>query len=534
MPGIGIGNAIGFNRGGGTDWAAYYQQAELFIELQPDATAGKDNSINAASANNNRGRTIVLTVGEFNNSATLHRGLIQFDLSTLPADAIILSTKLNFIVNSNYSDNARTFKLYRMKRAWTEGTGDNAATGDGATWNKYDGVNNWTSAGGFNSADCEQDNIGIAYIPAVPAINSSVEFTITGSTKASLDLGYGWLIKNDTENADLHAFYSSDYTTATKRASLLITYLVPNTGNSFLFAKSAYNPIMKSYYGSVWCNGANDYYFYYSDGTNVLRATSTNGLTWTPDTVNNPMLTPAAGTIDLAQIWVESGTWYMLYRSNEWGGTPKSIGLATSANGIAWSKSASNPVITAAGLSAWANTGSLQIDPWGIMKIGATYYLWINDVNQTPRQTGLVTSTDLITWTENANNPIFTNDRYCVTPIKYDGKYYLFVPHVVSAVSTPSPTRNTIEIYRDVNPTFLSGEREYLGNVMYGGGFAAFDNTYLDTPTIMTDNISRASFPFGDALYMYYCAKNNGDLWAHGLAIGDLSILKNLPARTEV
>ncbi|HOW96356.1 MAG TPA: DNRLRE domain-containing protein [Kiritimatiellia bacterium] len=59
----------------------------------------------------------------------------------------IVSAVVSFYV---WSDNAQTYdvSLHPMLRDFAEGTGTGSATGDGATWNTYDGVNAWTTAGG--------------------------------------------------------------------------------------------------------------------------------------------------------------------------------------------------------------------------------------------------------------------------------------------------------------------------------------------------------------------------------------------------
>jgi len=79
-----------------------------------------------------------------------------FDLPTSlwsysPGD--ILSATVSFYV---WNDNAAGYNvsLLPSTRAFSVGTGNGTASGDGATWLTYDGVNSWTSAGGdFDSAN---------------------------------------------------------------------------------------------------------------------------------------------------------------------------------------------------------------------------------------------------------------------------------------------------------------------------------------------------------------------------------------------
>lgn len=512
-------------------WAKYYVN-ESIVELQPDAATGKDTTIYSSAPTKNRGVNINIAVGEVNTGSAVFRGLIQFDLSTLPSDAIITGCRVHFHIINNYASTIRDFKLYRLKRAWLEGTGNDTVTGDGATWNTYNGVNNWATAGAFDPADCEQIAVGVAHIPQSPTTTYHVvEFNLSPIVKSELDLGYGWLIKADTETNDAHAFLSSDYVTdVLRRPGLFISYLSSAETGKKTFTRSEYNPMIYGLFGTVWYNGAGDYVFYYSDGTNVLRATSTDGLVWVPDTVNNPVMTPLAGVIDVVNYFKEGTTHYMLYRSNEWAGT-WGIGLATSANGIAWTKEATNPVFV--GTGGWEGT---KVDPVGIIKVGATYYMWINDVGGTPRQSGLLTSTNLKTWTADPNNPIFDNGRYCPTVIKKDSWYYLFMPYTPAGSYDVGALNHRIELYKDTDPRFLPSSRKYLGYILTGGGLGSWDNLYLDTPTIITNDIQRDSFPTGDEVWMYYCGYEGSSLtngWQHGLAVGSFTVLERLQPLTE-
>jgi hypothetical protein len=74
-----------------------------------------------------------------------------------------------------------------------------------------------------------------------------------------------------------------------------------------------------------------DGYVWESTGTTVLES-SVDG--WD------------AGGVWCPIVWIEDGTWYLLYTSRDADLNNVSTGLATSADGITWTKSGSNPVIT--------------------------------------------------------------------------------------------------------------------------------------------------------------------------------------------
>ena len=122
-------------------------------------------------------------------------------------------------------------------------------------------------------------------------------------------------------------------------------------------------------------------------------------------------------------VWVEDNVWYMIYRGSGAGIQGNdAIGLATSSDGITWTKNVNNPVIQGES-GEWDNDGA---EAWGVIKVGITYYLYYEAGGVTAsRRIGIATSTDLINWTKDVNNPILENTRFCPFAFKYGDSYYL-------------------------------------------------------------------------------------------------------------
>ena len=135
-------------------------------------------------------------------------------------------------------------------------------------------------------------------------------------------------------------------------------------------------------------------------------AYSNDGINWTVST-NNPVLSPGPGntwdataTAGGTVIKVENS--YMMYYtgwSDPFGAWH--IGLATSTDGINWAKQP-NPVLFATG------GPEFQIAASSIIKIDNMYYLYYNGRNLPYLDIRLATSPDGINWTKYSGNPILT------------------------------------------------------------------------------------------------------------------------------
>jgi len=262
------------------------------------------------------------------------------------------------------------------------------------------------------------------------------------------------------------------------------------TGNPFL------NGTQNGFASVFYDNDTATYHLYCSWGS-ILHFTSSDGKNWTADP-NNPIFSGNGEGVPM--VWKENSTWYMLYRY----GNPLTIGLANSTDAVHWTRYEGNPVLP--GDPGKWDDPSYQLDPWGIIKVGSTYYLWYNTIGGVPglgRCTGLATSTNLINWTKDPNNPIFTGDRFTPSTFKYGGYYYLIIPRY-----TTFPY-GEIEFYKDSNPTFYDGEREYLGVAIEHGSQGEWDEARFDTPHVFTDTIYRDTFAASNnELWAYYSGKN--------------------------
>lgn len=177
-----------------------------------------DTNIVSDSPTNNYGTNAALYVGESNGaSGRVRRSLLKFDLSGIPANAIIDSAVLSLYAITDFSSNARTARVFRLKQAWTEA---------GCTWNAYDGTNGWQTAGGFGANDCEQTDIGSLAMTAAETMNAYKSWTLDAAKVQEMISGAfpnnGFLMKTDTEVDDMYAYNSNE--AASNKPKLVIDW----------------------------------------------------------------------------------------------------------------------------------------------------------------------------------------------------------------------------------------------------------------------------------------------------------------------
>ena len=89
----------------------------------------------------------------------------------------------------------RTIDIHYLTQDWTEGTGDATESGDGATWNTYNGTDNW-GAPGSDYYGTATDSI------TMKSKNSWYAWTVTGDVQDFADgttTNYGWIVKDNDE-----------------------------------------------------------------------------------------------------------------------------------------------------------------------------------------------------------------------------------------------------------------------------------------------------------------------------------------------
>ncbi len=196
-----------------TDIAVH--QPVAAVATQP-GNAGVDGYVDANNTTSNHGAGSTLRIDQVTGNTL---GLLRFDVSFLPPGTRIDKAQLELYVDANASTDAQAqVAVHRALTAWSEGTGDGAASGDGATYATADGVTAWSWATNHDSTPTAQAAIGSA--------TGWQTWDITG-------LAAGWVSRNVANHGMVLKgngfvnrldFASSDSTTAANRPRLVIDY----------------------------------------------------------------------------------------------------------------------------------------------------------------------------------------------------------------------------------------------------------------------------------------------------------------------
>ena len=176
-----------------------------YITLQPGAE-GIDTAVESAFPTNNYALWPFTGIG--NSVSTIVRTYIEFDLSSVPTDAIITDADLKLYQYSTNGTDNFTIGLYKIASDWDESTID---------WDPQP----------TSSTDAEIIiNITAG---AVTWKSWDIDTLVQGWLDGTIT-NYGMLLK-DTDESSVNTiayFYTSDYTTdTTKRPKLEIDYYIP-------------------------------------------------------------------------------------------------------------------------------------------------------------------------------------------------------------------------------------------------------------------------------------------------------------------
>lgn len=204
---------------------AYAQQTLI---LQPNSTKGKDAFIDELNPNKNFGThaDFISYYWTFSGSQGIGKSLLQFDLSSIPANVQITSAKLSLFHNSGSTSAGQAGEnaclLKKITSAWEEGT---------VTWSTAPTTAQTGAITLLKSSATNQDYLDI----------DLTDFVNGWYSDPSTNHGVMLDLVNKTLYSSMK-FCSSDVSEAAKRPKLVIAYN-PSSPTSILDEKSSYDEI---------------------------------------------------------------------------------------------------------------------------------------------------------------------------------------------------------------------------------------------------------------------------------------------------
>ena len=168
----------------------------------------------------------------------VRRGLVMFDLSSIPAGSTITSATLSLTCTRVKVRFASPATLYRVSASWGEAGSDSAGTGAGgaaqpgdATWTyRFYTDTSWTTPGG-DFAAASSASIPVAQAGLYAWSGTGVTADVQSWVNAPAT-NFGWiLLGEETTSGNVKVFATREYFDPAATPSLSITYTPPCVGD---------------------------------------------------------------------------------------------------------------------------------------------------------------------------------------------------------------------------------------------------------------------------------------------------------------
>lgn len=202
------------------------------ITLNPVA----DTSVMEISPFNNLGAVQSLAIG-VTATESAARGLVRFDLSSVPANAVVTSAELSMVVvrQGAFVEDS-TFDLHRLLVAWGEGnkgagilTGSGTPATDGeASWvARLSPLTFWGSGGGAAGSDYKAEPSSSAETASTMVFESTADMVSdVQSWLGNPSSNFGWLVKDNFEGSAQTARRMGSRENAGAMPQLVVNYTV--------------------------------------------------------------------------------------------------------------------------------------------------------------------------------------------------------------------------------------------------------------------------------------------------------------------
>jgi predicted GH43/DUF377 family glycosyl hydrolase len=292
------------------------------------------------------------------------------------------------------------------------------------------------------------------------------------------------------------------------------------TGASTLWTKYAGNPVLQIGPSGSWDfagvglpsvlskNGGYEMWYAGSAGTKesgrIGRATSPDGVQWTKSP-GNPVLTVGApgawdsGYVFAPQVIFHNGVYEMWYRGTDVPDTSlgAGIGYATSADGLTWTKYAGNPVLSVGPAGSWDER---LLYSASVIVEGSTYKMWYSALDATNCRIGYATSPDGIHWTKHQGNPVLD-----VGSVGRWDSVFISYPNVIFNGSNyemwySGNQKSPDQIGYATSPDGIHWSKDSSNPVLTAGPAGSWESAYVDaSPVILEGKTYKMWYTGSDA-----------------------------------
>lgn len=215
-----------------------YSQTQVTLQEGSNGYAGTtDTTIFRDASSNALGGTVAILAGATGSSD--RRGLLRFDLSSIPQNAEVTNAVLTLRVDAQGSaaQASDVFRIHPLLKDWGEGTaiagqsngsgsGFGAAAGAGdATWqSNHHTQSTWTTAGGdFDAGSSAEAQIASqTLVFQSTAVAAAVQQWVRDAAS-----NFGWIIIGNESGARNARRFTSSEGAQARRPQLQVTYQVP-------------------------------------------------------------------------------------------------------------------------------------------------------------------------------------------------------------------------------------------------------------------------------------------------------------------
>lgn len=273
----------------------------------------------------------------------------------------------------------------------------------------------------------------------------------------------------------------------------------------------------------------NVYKMWYEGGDGFGYATSPDGLIWTRDSINYPLLEPGPpgswdeDEINHASVLIHNTTYHMWYSGID-AEHDNRIGHATSPNGISWSKDSANPVLNLGTTTPWDTNEAIH--PSVIFE-NDTFKMFYNGYGVNTQRILYAYSSDGTNWTGYTAHPMLqpaafgTWDGWELGPlcVLTDGNDY----HMWYTGFNDSTDTATVQIGYAKSPNGLLWTRGLPQPVLTPGDSGDWDEAGVAIPNVIKEGV----------LYKMWYGSFDGTYFKTGYATAPVDYIRqhvgNLP-----